>query len=240
MPGLGRMSTGPACPSLTPVMLMTLLDLCEPVFQALCRLSRLHRAGAAPPSRAVREVLAGPLAEARERASHSGTLLAQFESVEPAIVLCIDRAVRVAGWPCVSGWRAGAIAVPLAEEDTERFFAMVRQHLEDPSEDADERLEVLASCAALAFAVPGLDAAQSATLQQLRLRLACDTPTAYESAPKIITDDLTRPSPRPALAAVAIGLTALAVYAAVSSVRSNGHHPGVATGHGGGVAGVTP
>ncbi len=187
---------------------MSLQDLCEPVFLCLCRVRRRHRAGVPIPARQCRDELARLLAEARAKAGPK--LLPQFERIEPALIGCISRAARsdaAQRWPVPS------------EDDHERFFKLLREDLEDPSPQADERLEVLASCAALAFISPDLPPATRETLEQLRLRLACESLSPLSPLPRARTIDLARPSARPAIAFVAIALAALAAIAAAARMK---------------------
>ncbi len=204
---------------------MTLTDLCEPLFLHLCRLSRRHRAGDAPVARAIRDELATILTDLRARAALSPALFSQFERIEPALILCIDNIMRTSDWPCAKGWTPPTARAALpSNDDAARFFELLRNTLDDPSQPADERLEVLASCAALSFATTDLPQADRAALDQLRLRLALDAARPICTDVQSHTDptDLTRPTPRPAIALVAIGLTAIAAANATDSLRALG------------------
>jgi hypothetical protein len=187
---------------------MTLPELCEPVFQSLCRAARRRRAGAAVPPRELRGDLIALLS--RARATTDAALLGQFDRVEPALLLCIDRAARAAD----AAWTRHA-----THDDTAAFFRLLGETLDDPSPEADERLEVLASCAALAFIAPDLAAPQRTLVEQMRLRLNIDTlgPVSRPAAP--VRLDLTRTSASPLVVLVAFLLAAAAVWCVVSAPR---------------------
>ena len=187
----------------------TLQDLCEPVFQRLCRLGRRHRAGVKLAASQVRADLTDQLVAARAPAK--GNLLEQFELVEPAILLAIDRAVRTSGWPCAADWTR----IPLPDDGVDRFAALLRDALADPTPQADERLAVLGACAAVAFASPG--GVDPALLEQLRLRLAAESLLPLSKLPPPRRDELCSPSQRPLIAIVAFILAALGVWTAFAT-----------------------
>jgi type VI protein secretion system component VasF len=133
---------------------MTLVEILEPLFQHLCKLNRLGRAGGGVGPRLVRDELRAALAEARTRADREG-LGGPFDKIEVPVVLFSDHMVRAsrlaATWPPPNGWR------PLAEEyrhagGDDRFWEALEEALAEPGESADQRLAVFYTMIGLGFA----------------------------------------------------------------------------------------
>ncbi len=126
---------------------MQLIELCEPLFQFICRLNRSARKGG-------RLEMATAIAEIKEifatmssKASGDPRLAAQYRRLELPLQGFVDSMVRRSGvswasdWPLISG--------DLAIE--ERFFDLLEENLVDPSEEATERLAVFYTCLGLGF-----------------------------------------------------------------------------------------
>lgn len=126
---------------------MTLVELCEPLFQFVCRLNRSGRKGG-------KLEMATAIAEVKEifatmssKCSGDARLAAQYRKLELPLQGFVDSMVRrsavswAGDWPLVSG--------DLAIE--ERFFDLLEENLVDPGEEATERLAVFYTCIGLGF-----------------------------------------------------------------------------------------
>lgn len=132
---------------------MTLVETLEPLFQHLCKLNRLGRAGGGVGPRLVRDELRAVLEEVRAKADREG-LGGSFDKVEVPLVLFADHMVRAsrlaATWPAPNGWR------PLAEDhraatSEERFWEVLEETLSEPGEPAEQRLAVFYTMIGLGF-----------------------------------------------------------------------------------------
>ena len=120
---------------------MTLLDLCEPLFQYMARLSRLARMNRSVEMDQVRNDVNRLLADMRSGASGSDALMRQYENMELALVFFVDFLVKESGLSFSADW------IELARERNElagdeKFFDLLDETLTDPSEDARQRLGV--------------------------------------------------------------------------------------------------
>lgn len=129
---------------------MTLVELCEPLFQYVCRLNRLARkAGHVTPDE-VRAQVKGILADMRAKAGGTPGLAGQYEKVELVLIFFVDSMVRESGAPFARQWS------DLAQERNElagdeKFFDLLEETLADKSEAATDRLAVFYTCLGLGF-----------------------------------------------------------------------------------------
>jgi type VI secretion system protein ImpK len=129
---------------------MTLVELCEPMFQYICRLSRLSRKGGQAGQEEVRSQIKAMLAEMKSKAAGTPGLGAQFERVELPLIFFADSMLRESGLSFGRQWRdLAAERNELAGED--RFFDLLEETLADRSEPASERLMVYYTCLGLGF-----------------------------------------------------------------------------------------
>jgi hypothetical protein len=140
---------------------LTLADLCEPLFQHMCRLSRAARKSAESGAGSVAigsdpdEVRSGikqQFQEMQERASREG-ILDQFDRVRLPLVFFCDYFIQNSQLPFAHEWRA------MAEVDEDpphmawyqEFFSMLEETLEEKSDAADERLVIYYTILGLGF-----------------------------------------------------------------------------------------
>ncbi len=129
---------------------MTLLELCEPLFQYVCRLNRMSRKGGRAEVSHVRAELKGLLADARSRASGDPALGVQFDKVELPLIFFADSMIRESKLSFASRWD------DLARERNElagdeKFFDLLDETLAERGEAAQERLRVFYTCLGLGF-----------------------------------------------------------------------------------------
>lgn len=129
---------------------MTLLELCEPFFQSICRLNRSARKGVHFDAASVRADLKAMLADMRQRASTTPGLSEQFDKVELVLMCFADFMIKESRLDFARSWQ------DLAHERNEMsgdeaFFDALDETLADTSDRASERLAVFYTCIGLGF-----------------------------------------------------------------------------------------
>lgn len=190
---------------------MTLPEVCEPLFQYVCRLNRSARKRVPLDAAHVRTEAKAIFAQMKSAASADPVLREQYERVEPALLVFLNTMIEKSRLPFASTWkRLGGDdgADPGGEE---RFFTMLEQTLAEPGEAAGQRLAIYYTCLGLGFTGPhaGRPEEQRRTMMTLgaRIRPFMDAdqsaricPEAYE---KVDTRIIYEPPSR--------GLTSLAI-----------------------------
>ena len=129
---------------------MTLLELCEPLFQYVARLSRLARMGYALELNEVRRDVKRTLQEMKANTSASGELLAQYEKVELPLIFFVDFVIKESRLSFAAEWEElGRERNELAGD--EKFFDLLDADLADPSDAATQRLVIYYTCLGLGF-----------------------------------------------------------------------------------------
>lgn len=203
---------------------MTLVELCEPLFQFICRLSRLARKGGHASADEVRAQIKAMLADMRAKASATPGLGAQFDRIELVLIFFADSMIRESALPFARQWR------DIAQERNElagdeKFFDLLEETLADKSEAATERLGVFYTCLGLGFTgwyngqPEYLRKKMSEILSRMRGRIDADAsgrfcPEAYEH---VNTSDLIEP-PGKSIVGIAIALVGLVVVLFVANI----------------------
>lgn len=202
---------------------MTLVEICEPLFQYICKLNRLGRAGGSVGPRQVRDEVKGVLADIKTRSDREG-LGGQFDKLELPLIFFVDHMVREsrlsATWGAQGGWRN------LAEErremaGDERFWDLLEETLLESGDGANQRLAVFHTMIGLGFT--GFYINQPEHLRKKMREIAARvrglvetdqtgriTPDAYES---VDTRVLTQPPARKLVGLVIVLLGMVAVFA---------------------------
>ncbi len=134
-------------------MAITLQELCEPVFQEICRLNRLVRKGGGSAADLPRIIatIRSLFEKTRGAASEDVGVLNQYIEVEKPLVYFVDFMISESALPWASEWpsleqeKFGELVGQL------RFFEMLDETLADPSPAAADRLEIFYKCIGLGF-----------------------------------------------------------------------------------------
>jgi type VI protein secretion system component VasF len=202
---------------------MTLLELCEPLFQYICRLNRIGRKGAHADADEVRARIKGFIEEMKSRASSDPALRSQAEKIELPLIFFADSMIRESRLTFAGQWR------DIAQERNElagdeKFFDLLEETLLEKSELASERLGVFFTCLGLGFT--GWYAGQPEYLRKKMLEIAARRgrgdgeataklcPEAYEH---VNTSDLIEPPGR-SLVGIGIALVGFIVVLFVANV----------------------
>lgn len=129
---------------------MNLLELCEPLFQYVCRLNRSARKGVRSEPSQVRTEVNQLFAEMRTKSGSERSLAVQYEKVELPLLFFVDFMVKECGGALSREWKE------LAHERNElagdeKFFDLLDEELKESGEAAAERLAVYYTCIGLGF-----------------------------------------------------------------------------------------
>jgi type IV/VI secretion system ImpK/VasF family protein len=133
---------------------MTLLDLCEPLFQYVCMLNRIARSatGEGMEYAALRPAIDSIFETMDRRAEREPPLKVQYDKLREPLVFFIDSIIAESKLSLAPVWNKQRIAYEQKElAGDEKFFDLLDRTLEDPSPDADERLAVFYVCMGLGF-----------------------------------------------------------------------------------------
>jgi type VI protein secretion system component VasF len=192
---------------------MTPLELCEPIFTKICVLNRLGRSHAGfldyDQLRAEIEQL---LAGVKNSADPDPALKVQWQKLELPMIFFVDSMISESGLAAASTWNRTRLAYDRKElAGDEKFFDLVDETLNDPSDEASQRLLVFYTCLGLGFT--GWYAGQPEYLRgkmldiSQRLKTAMDTDKTVKLCPEtylnVDTRDLVQP-PTSRLGGIAI------------------------------------
>jgi type VI secretion system protein ImpK len=202
---------------------MTPVDLCEPLFQYVCRVNRSARKGVVYAKEQVRAEVKALMDEIRDRVAGDPPLAAQFDPARGkllTVLKCyVDFTIRNSSLSFASKWQ------DLSQEDgvtsgDQKFWELLDETLLDQTAGASDRLPVFYTCIGLGFT--GWHMGQPEYLQRrmleisARLRGKLDVnpagrvcPEAYEHTN---TADLIRP---PGTPLAKIGITVLGMVLVV-------------------------
>lgn len=131
---------------------MNLIELCEPLFNYVCRLNRLARTGQPADFDIVRSDIRDVLAKAADTARQSPALAEQFKKVELSLIFFIDSLVAESPLPFAANWNQKRLAYERNElAGDEKFFDIIDENLAQQGPEADERLAVFYTCIGLGF-----------------------------------------------------------------------------------------
>lgn len=131
---------------------MNLQELCEPIFQYVCRLNRLSRKGGSLDYPTVRSEITSLFADARASAETRPELAVQYEKVELALMFFVDSMIVESNLSFASKWHENRLAYARNElAGDEKFFEMLDETLAEAGEAANERLAAFYTCIGLGF-----------------------------------------------------------------------------------------
>jgi len=194
---------------------MTLLELCEPFFQYVCRLRRSARMGCTMEMDMVRNDIKRIFTEIKANASTRAELITQYEKVELPLIFFIDFMIKESNLGFAADWyELGREKNELAGD--EKFFDLLDAELVDTSDAATQRLAIYYTCLGLGFT--GVYTGQPESIKRLMSKISARIsgmmdadekayicPEAYEN---VDTRDFVEP---PSAKLVGIGITLIAL-----------------------------
>jgi len=131
---------------------MKLAELCEPIFQYVCRLNRAGRKTARMDFAVARGEVTAIFEEMRAKAASDPRLNSQFKGVEMPLVFFVDSMISESGLSFASQWNSKRKAYEFNElAGDEKFFDLLEETMRDSSEDAAEKLAIFYTCMGLGF-----------------------------------------------------------------------------------------
>ena len=128
---------------------MRLIDLCEPLFQYICRLNRSARKGGNYELSQVQVDIKAMFADARSK-SVGENLSEQWDKIELALMGFVDFMIKESALPWAREWHELAFERREMAMD-EKFFDLLEETLKDKSPSANDRLAVFYNCMGLGF-----------------------------------------------------------------------------------------
>ena len=148
---------------------MTLLELCEPLFQYVCRLNRLSRTGCTLEMDQVRNEIKRIFEVMRAESLNNAGLTTQYEKIELPLLFFVDFAIKESKLTFAYDWyELGRERNELAGD--EKFFDLLDENLVDSSDAATERLVIFYTCIGLGFT--GVYAGQPESIQRLMSKIS--------------------------------------------------------------------
>jgi type IV/VI secretion system ImpK/VasF family protein len=194
---------------------MTLLELCDPLFQYICRFNRSARKGGHHDLIQVRQEVKAMLAEMRGKAQSQPGMLGQFEKIDIVLMFFVDFMIKSSPISNAGDWQELAFERKELAGD-EKFFDMLEETLADRTDQANERLSIYYTCMGLGFT--GWYTGQPEYLRKkmlecsTRIRNLIDTDQSARICPEsyehVDTSDLVQP-PSASLVGIGIALIGL-------------------------------
>ena len=129
-----------------------LLDHCEPLFQAVCRLNRMGRKGSAVDYAVARAEIENLFEKLAGSARGDLALGEQYRKVELPLVFFVDSMIAESALPYAEEWNRHRLAYARNElAGDEKFFDLLEATIQENKEGADERLAVFYTCIGLGF-----------------------------------------------------------------------------------------
>jgi len=129
---------------------MTLLELCDPLFQYICRFNRSARKGGHHDLHQVRQEVKAMLAEMKGKAQSQPGLSSQFEKIDIVLMFFVDFMIKSSPISNAGDWQELAFDRKELAGD-EKFFDLLEETLADRSEQANDRLSIFYTCMGLGF-----------------------------------------------------------------------------------------
>jgi type IV/VI secretion system ImpK/VasF family protein len=132
----------------------TLLELCEPLFQCVCRLNRSARKGGNDECAQVRSEIEAIFKDMRARAATEPELKDQYGKIELVLIFFVDSMLSENHANYSTQWHRNRMAYqqdPPHMAGDEDFFHFLEETLKERSPAADERLAIFYTCMGLGF-----------------------------------------------------------------------------------------
>lgn len=131
---------------------VNLLDLCEPLFQAICRLNRMGRKGSSTDFSVARSEIESLMEKMSSTAKRDPALSEQYRQVELPLIFFVDSMISESTLPFAQEWNRRRIAYTRNElTGDEKFFDLLEETLKDTRGGVDERLAIFYTCLGLGF-----------------------------------------------------------------------------------------
>lgn len=204
---------------------MTVLELCEPLFQYVCRINRSARKGGVHNLAVVRDEIRGIFNEMFQKSLGTPGLRDQYEKVRLPLVYFVDYMIRGSKLNATGTWKALAEEEepPIYTGDESFFDPELNQTMAERGESADERLAVFYTCMGLGFMgyLEGQPQKVREKMREIAARIKGmmdpeNAPRICEDAYNADTRDLTLPPLKP-LMPIVVALVGLIIVLLASN-----------------------
>jgi type VI protein secretion system component VasF len=132
---------------------MTPLELCEPLFTKVCLLNRLGRKGGGVAGYdQLRLQIEGVFADIRKTADSDPVLRMHWGKLELPLIFFVDSMISESSLAVAAIWNKNRLAYEQKElAGDEKFFDLLDETLNDPSDEASLRLPIFYTCLGLGF-----------------------------------------------------------------------------------------
>ncbi len=152
-------------------MPVRLLDHCEPLFQAVCRLNRMGRKGSSTDYSVARAEISDLFEKLSVGSRADIGLSEQYRKVELPLIFFVDSMIVESALPYAQQWDRDRLAKARKElAGDEKFFDLLEDTMQEDSDAAAERLAVFYTCIGLGFT--GWYAGQPEYLRKKMLEIA--------------------------------------------------------------------
>lgn len=152
-------------------MTVRLLDHCEPLFQAVCRLNRMGRKGSSGDYTSARFEISQIFERMANAAKAQVALADQYKKVELPLLFFVDSMIAESRLPFAAEWNRNRLAYERNElAGDEKFFDLLDETLRENRDGVEERLAVFYTCLGLGFT--GWYAGQPEFLRKKMLEIA--------------------------------------------------------------------
>jgi type IV/VI secretion system ImpK/VasF family protein len=163
---------------------MTLLDLCEPLFQYVSRLNRAGRKGGQFEYPVARAEVQALLDEIQTKAGTDPRLKSQAKAIELPLIFFVDSMISESSLPFAAEWNKKRLAYERNElAGDEKFFDLLEDTLKEQGEEATARISVFYTCIGLGFT--GWYFGQPEYLRKKMLEMATRIRGLVESDPTV-------------------------------------------------------
>ena len=129
-----------------------LLDHCEPLFQAVCRLNRMGRKGSSIDYSLARAEISDLFEKLTTNARGDIGLSEQYRKVELPLIFFVDSMIVESALPFAAQWDRDRLAKARKElAGDEKFFDLLEETMQETGEAAAERLAIFYTCIGLGF-----------------------------------------------------------------------------------------
>lgn len=130
----------------------TLLEICEPLFQYVCRINRAGQKSATLDYQTVRAEIKSLLDRFRNQGASDPKLRDSAKFMDGPLTFFVDSMIAESKLPFAAEWHKNRLAYDKNElAGDEKFFDLLDETLRTQGEDANERLAVFYTCIGLGF-----------------------------------------------------------------------------------------
>jgi|TARA_B110000495_G_C23036548_1_gene619298 type IV/VI secretion system ImpK/VasF family protein len=131
---------------------MNLIEICEPVWQYICKINRIARNQGSYDYQELKEEIQALIEQLNDKASQEALLSKQYEVIKMPILFFVDSMIVESGISCCQEWDENRLAYDFNElAGDESFFDTLEDALMDHSQGSEDVLAFYYVCLGLGF-----------------------------------------------------------------------------------------